>query len=89
MRLKTLENTGFKVWVSANETYTWANRQGNSWPCSQLAGKRLFAEFDANGLCDLAVNGKEMDLWEGELLALLGDLVPPKLPAGHYWKGLP
>lgn len=49
---------GVKLWLSANDTYDWAHRAGNSWPCSQLSNRRLFAEFDATGdLVDLSIDG--------------------------------
>lgn len=47
-----------KLWLSASDTYNWAHKTGAGWPCSYLSGKRLFAEFDAGGLVDCAVNGE-------------------------------
>ena len=55
-----IEKTGSNVrlWLSAKDTCFWATRSGNSWPCSQLAGKRLFAEFNGEDLVDVTINGK-------------------------------
>ena len=47
-----------KIWASANNTYDWAHRANNSWPCSTLSGKRFFAEFWKGYLEDLTVDGK-------------------------------
>lgn len=58
MRIKRYNNT-VKLWLSANDTYDWANKPGASWPCSELAGHRLFAEFDNGDLIDYAVDGKD------------------------------
>jgi len=64
-----------KLWLSSTDTYEWATRAGNSWPCSQLSGKRVFAEFDRNGLCDLAIdgNGRNEDCDATELSAICAD----------------
>lgn len=47
-----------KLWLSAKDTYQWANKPGGAWPCSYLAGKRLFAEFYDGDLVDYTVNSK-------------------------------
>ena len=47
-----------KVWASADDTYNWAHRAGNSWLCSQLSGNRFFAEFQGGDLVDFTFNGK-------------------------------
>lgn len=54
-----------KLWLSASDTEDWAERPGARWPCSQLSGHRLFAEFDRNGLVDLAIDGKEAGELDG------------------------
>lgn len=74
MKLKDNGN-GIAVWISARETDDWATRPGHSWPCSELRGKRVFAEFDRNGLADLAVNGKDWDGDATEFNALVADHV--------------
>ncbi len=49
---------GVKLWLSARDTYDWAHRSGNSWPCSQLSGRRLFAAFAPNeDLVELSIDG--------------------------------
>lgn len=76
MRIQNTGNDGFKLWLSARETYNWAHRAENSWPCSELSGKRLFVEFDSNGLCDLTVDGQEgVDVPAHELNAIVGDFI--------------
>jgi len=40
---------GTKLWLSARDTYDWAHRPGASWPCSELSGRPMFAEFDLSG----------------------------------------
>ncbi|MHC4621836.1 MAG: hypothetical protein ACYTEQ_29200 [Planctomycetota bacterium] len=64
---------GYTLWLSADETYRWARRTGQSWPCSQLAGKRLRVDVDNSGLCDLAVNGRTCDVSADELSAIVAD----------------
>ena len=72
-----------KLWLSARETCDWANRPGERWPCSQLAGRRLFAEFDRNGLCDLAIDGRSDDCDCNEFNAITSDFLRTKLPQDH------
>jgi hypothetical protein len=50
-----------KLWLSANDTYNWAHKAGASWPGSQLAGKRLFAEFQDGDLVSYTADGKTVD----------------------------
>ena len=83
---KQVSEKGFKLWVSANETYDWAQktgRSGASWPCSELSSKRLFVEFDSRGLVDLAINGRVRDCPNDELTALVTDHIQKHLPADH------
>lgn len=72
-----------KLWLSARDTSEWANRPGESWPGSQLAGRRVFAEFDRNGLCDLAIDGRSQDCDAGEFNAITSDFLRDKLPENH------
>lgn len=70
----------FAIWISADETYNWANR----WPCSTLRNKRVKAEFDTNGLVDYSVNGKYCeDMDSHEFNALISDFAKRKLPESH------
>ncbi|KKK66566.1 hypothetical protein LCGC14_2962840, partial [marine sediment metagenome] len=85
-----LQDNGDSVamWVSANETYEWANRIGSSWPCSELSGKRFFAAFDTNGLYELTVDGKDpndMTCWipGDEFSAITSDLLAERLATDH------
>jgi len=61
------------VWVSARDTQRWARR----WPCSDLAGKRLYAHYDTHGLLDLKVNGyyPRTDIDVNEFNALMCDVL--------------
>lgn len=85
MRIKAWpDNTGYSMWLSANDTYNWAHRPGKSWPCSQLSGKRLVVEVDSNGLCDLAIDGRtDTDCDGSELDAIVDDHLPAYLR--HLW----
>ena len=56
---KRIDDNGFTLWLSKNDTYDWAHRSGAAWPCSELSGKRCVIEFDDNGLCDFTVNGRD------------------------------
>lgn len=48
-----------QLWLSANDTYDWANKSGGKWPCSVLSGHRLYAEFDKdNNLVDIRIDGR-------------------------------
>jgi len=59
MRKVVTEYGAVKLWLSRQDTYEWAHRPGNAWPCSQLSGNRLWAEFDRNGdLVEYAINGQ-------------------------------
>jgi hypothetical protein len=82
VRILITEN-GVQLWLSANDTYNWATRPRDSWPCSKLTGKRLFAEFDKGGLIDLAINGRLGDCPAHELTAIVSDHMRGKLPVGH------
>ena len=76
--------SGFKLWLSANETYNWATKSGASWPCSELSGRRVFVEYDSNGLCDLMIDGRSgSDCSSTELGAIVSDFMAGKLPEGH------
>jgi hypothetical protein len=78
MRIQIFDS-GVKLWLSANDTYRWAQ----CWPCSELSGKRLFVEFDKGGLLDLAINGRIGDCQAHELTAIVSDHLRGTLPVGH------
>ena len=73
------------LWVSARDTYDWAHRSGNAWPCSTLSGHRFCATFDSNGLLDLTVDGRyPRSVRSDELSAIcaytLSDRIDPDHP---------
>jgi len=85
------ENT---VCVSAEDgqLYAWANRPGNSWPCSTLRDfDKLAAWFDSNGLCELqGFDSDAPDVYDtegidgNELSAYCADvLTAANLPTDH------
>jgi hypothetical protein len=82
-----LSDHGFTLYASARATYDWAHTPGALWPCSTLAGRRLRAEFDRNGLCDLTINGAGPDCGPpvdvDEFNAFVADTIAGKLPADH------
>lgn len=71
------QGTTVKLWLSAEDTYQWANKPGGKWPCSYLAGKALFAEFRNGDLVDYAVEGEteNFDLTGDEFNAITGDFI--------------
>lgn len=73
---------GFKMWISQAETYAWNKT-------SHLAGKRVFVEFDDNGLCDYTINGRYDNHDYPDLDGLIEDFVFFALPEDHYHKILP
>ena len=78
MKIRRDVGGGIALWLSANDTYNWAHKTGNSWPCSQLSGKRLFAQFASNGdLEDFAINGRTEDIDANELNAITEDFLAP------------
>ena len=79
-RVKITDNA-IKLWISANDTHNWARR----WPCSFLAGKRLFAEFDSHGLVDMDINGGrgDQDCPADEFNAITSDALQDKVPKDH------
>ena len=81
----TITENGVNVWLSANDTHAWAHRSGASWPCSQLSGRRVFAGFDSNGLCDVAIDGGrgDQDCDSAEFNACVADHLAGKLPVDH------
>ncbi|MCP4537798.1 MAG: hypothetical protein GY832_11695 [Chloroflexi bacterium] len=80
-----INETNVKLWLSASDTYNWAHRLGACWPCSELSGKRLRAEFDSHGLVDFAVNGRTPDDGPSadEFNAITSDALRPVLPKDH------
>lgn len=78
-------DTGYVMWLSANDTYEWAHKAGASWPCSTLSDKRCMVAVDNNGLCDISVNGRDDNGFiDGtELDAIVSDYLPNDLR--QFW----
>lgn len=78
------EVTGFILYLSSNDTYNWANKQGGKWPGSYLAGERIAVYVDACGMYYLTINGKDgRDVPSLELTAIVADLLP--VGCQHLW----
>ena len=73
----------YSLWLSANDTYNWAHRINNSWPCSQLSNNRFFVYVDSNGLCDFTLNGRDGDCDATELSACVADHITEDCK--HLW----
>lgn len=67
---------GYAMWLSANDTYRWAHRPGQRWPCSELSGNRCAIVVDRNGICDFTMNGRSADVPGDELDAIVADHLP-------------
>jgi hypothetical protein len=79
---------GYALTLSESETYDWAHRAGNLWPCSTLSGFSLLIEVDSNGLCGLETRDSddvaiERDVDGNELDAIVSDHLPPEYR--HLW----
>ena len=74
MRTTKQEDGTTKLWLSASDTWEWAHRSGAHWPCSEVQGLDLYAEFDGNGdLVDLATNGRGSGGWSSTHNSIPGD----------------
>lgn len=93
MRLKD-NGTAITVWISADETRAWARGNGagqGCWPCSELEGRRLRADFDSSGLLDYTIDGldgleqRRRGLWvpADEWNAVIADHLRTRLPQSH------
>lgn len=81
--VKRLPDGSLIVKLSARDTYDWAHRPGASWPGSQLADRRVVAEFDSRGdLVDLSIDGGrgEQDVDETEFTACTSDFIARHFP---------
>jgi len=73
-------NWRIQIWLTKDETAKWAS----NWPCSTISGKRLFAEFEENGLIDLKVDGKySFDISADELNAISSDFISKEIDDDH------
>lgn len=82
MRIMITESS-VKLWLSMRDTYNWATKPGACWPCSTVSNKHLFAEFDSNGLVDVALNGRAADIDGAEFNAVTSDFLRDTLPKSH------
>ncbi len=71
------------LWLDDVDTFSWANKPSDSWPCSTLSGKHLYASFDRNGLNDLRIDGMESDCPADEFNAITSDFLEKILPTTH------
>ena len=80
----TFQEDGSAVIIAhADDLYRWANRPGNFWPCSELAGlDYIIATFTPNGdLVDLEqfpedgfdITADEFDAWSSDVLVATRD----------------
>ena len=82
MRVEVNEHD-VSLWLSARDTYAWANKTGASWPCSTLSSKTVFAQFDRNGLVEYRINGKHCEVDGPEFDAITSDHLKEKLHESH------
>lgn len=89
MKVKWSDN-GFTINLSVCDISDWVRTPGAAWPCSTLDGKRLYAEFDSNGLLDYSINGRsancdvaEYDIDSHEFNAIIADHAKEVLPTDH------
>ena len=86
MKLNSYDH-GFTINLSARDISDWVRKPGAAWPCSTLDGKRLYAEFDSNGLLDYSINGRypsERDnIDSNEFNAIIADHAKEVLPTDH------
>lgn len=76
--------TGYRLALSAGQTWLWANKPGRVWLCSEVAGRTLHVEVDANGLCYLEIDGRsDTDVPANELAAIVDDHMPAD--CRHLW----
>ena len=84
MQFKNTGENSYVLKLSADNTWQWARRPGESWPCSTLAGKPVAVQVDSNGLCDLWGKGLDTDDVDGnELDAIVADHLPES--HRHLW----
>jgi hypothetical protein len=82
-QIKDNEITGYSMQLVAEDMDNWAHKAGANWPCSQLAGHELIIVVDDNGLCDLTLDGKPVDIDGAELEACVRDHLPKEYQ--HLW----
>ncbi len=65
------------------DTWNWAHRPDSCWPCSELAGHWIQAQWDKNGLTELIVSGQQLDVSVDEFNAFTSDMLKDSLPETH------
>lgn len=75
--------TGYRMCLSASDTYDWAHKPGAAWPCSTISDKRIAVTVDSNGLCDFTMNGRYADCDGNELSAIVADHLRAEFR--HLW----
>jgi hypothetical protein len=71
---------GYRMRLSADDTFAWAHRPGARWPCSTLSGHEIVVVVDECGLVDYS-GPDGADGWE--LDAIVSDFLPENLR--HLW----
>jgi hypothetical protein len=56
----TVYSHAIDITIEKEETAAWSSRPGHAWPASSISGKKVYAEFDRNGLSMIEINGKEL-----------------------------
>ena len=75
---------GYTMSFSAPNTWDWAHRPNARWPCSSLAGKRIFIVVNNNGLAETRVRGRgDLNIQSDELAAIVADHLPQS--HRHLW----
>ena len=75
MRIRGDDN-GYTLWLSAHDTSEWANRAGFRGWVNRFRGVRVKVTVDSNGISEVTINGREGDVPNDELEAIVGDHLP-------------
>lgn len=78
MKIEREGNSTIKLWLDAEDTWQWARRPGDLWPCSYIAGKTLYAEFSNGDLVDYALDGSSdeaLNVSSDEFIAITSDFI--------------
>lgn len=77
--VKEAADGSVQVTGTESDTYDWAHRPGDVWPCSTLSGNTIWAAFDRHGdLVDIDgdrddTDGHEFSAWASDVL---GECLP-------------
>jgi len=77
----TVHDGGDRLTADAWQSWEWAHRPRNRWPCSTLADRRVSAALDHGDLVDVRapadIDGYELEAWIEDVLAhALEELAP-------------